>query len=124
MDSVFSPDGRTLYHSDSRRSSVCFVIRCLRTVASVKKRLFVRAEKGVPDGLVVSVDGRVWVALAGEGHGVAVFSADGKASGFVEIPQSMCTSVCFGGDDLKDLYIVSGLRRDWIGSRRGDLSSP
>jgi gluconolactonase len=22
----------------------------------------------------------------------------------------MCTSVCFGGDDLKDLYIVSGSR--------------
>ena len=24
------------------------------------------------------------------------------------IPVPMCTSVCFGGDDLRDLYIVSG----------------
>jgi D-xylonolactonase len=26
----------------------------------------------------------------------------------IEIPLPMCTSVCFGGDDLQDLYIVSG----------------
>ena len=26
----------------------------------------------------------------------------------IEIPHPMCTSVCFGGEDLKDLYIVSG----------------
>lgn len=112
----FSPDGRTLYHSDSRRSSVfCYSVSADGSLG--EKRLFARVEKGVPDGLVVSVDGRVWVALAGEGHGVAVFAADGKRSGFVEIPQPMCTSVCFGGDDLKDLYIVSG--SEGSGSDRG-----
>ncbi|MEZ5596326.1 MAG: hypothetical protein R3E84_08045 [Pseudomonadales bacterium] len=29
----------------------------------------------------------------------------------------MCTSVCFGGDDLQDLYIVSG--SEGTGSDRG-----
>jgi xylono-1,5-lactonase len=112
----FSPDGRTLYHSDSRRSSVfCYSVSADGSLG--EKRLFARAEKGVPDGLVVSVDGRVWVALAGEGHGVSVFAPDGKVDGFVEIPQPMCTSVCFGGDDLKDLYIVSG--SEGTGSDRG-----
>ena len=112
----FSPDGLTLYHSDSRRRSVfCYAVAADGSLG--EKRLFVQVAKGVPDGLVVSVDGRVWVALAGEGHGVAVFDAAGKASGFVEIPQPMCTSVCFGGDDLKDLYIVSG--SEGSGSDRG-----
>src|SRR5262245_32489098 len=112
----FSPDGRTLYHSDSRRSAVC----CYSVSADGslgEKRVFVKVEKGVPDGLVVSEDGAVWVALAGAGHGVAVFASDGKQRDFVEIPQPMCTSLCFGGADLKDLYIVSGA--EGSGSERG-----
>jgi len=112
----FSPDGRTLYHSDSRRSSVfCYSVSPDGSLG--EKTLFVKAERGVPDGLVVSVDGAVWVALAGDGHGVAVYAPDGKQRDFVEIPQTMCTSVCFGGDDLKDLYIVSG--SEGTGTDRG-----
>ena len=37
-----------------------------------------------------------------------MFEADGTYRELVEIPDPMCTSVCFGGDDLTDLYIVSG----------------
>lgn len=112
----FSPDGRTLYHSDSRRSTVfCYAVAADGSLGD--KRVFAKVENGVPDGLVVSQDGAVWVALAGNGHGVAVFGPDGKRRDFVEIPQPMCTSVCFGGADLKDLYIVSGA--EGSGSERG-----
>lgn len=112
----FSPDGRTLYHSDSRRSSVfCYAVAADGTLG--EKRLFARAERGVPDGLVVSTDGAVWVALAGNGHGVVVYAPDGSQRDFVEIPVPMCTSVCFGGDDAKDLYIVSG--SEGSGTERG-----
>ncbi len=103
----FSPDGRTLYHSDSLRRSVC----CYDVAESGDlgpKRTFVETERGVPDGLVVAEDGSVWVALAGGGQGVAVFESDGTHRQHIEIPHPMCTSVCFGGDDLQDLYIVSG----------------
>ncbi|HIG41574.1 MAG TPA: SMP-30/gluconolactonase/LRE family protein [Gammaproteobacteria bacterium] len=103
----FSPDGRTLYHSDSTRRSVyCYSVNADGTLG--EKQLFTKIDKGAPDGLVVSEDGRVWVALAGGGHGVGVFNADGAESHFIEIPQPMCTSVCFGGADLKTLYIVTG----------------
>lgn len=103
----FSPDGRILYHSDSRRRVVnCYAVHTDGTLG--EKQVFVGMESGVPDGLVVSMDGRVWVALAGGGHGVAVYAPDGSRSDFVRIPEPMCTSVCFGGEDLKDLYIVSG----------------
>lgn len=103
----FSPDGRILYHSDSRRRVVnCYDVNTDGTLG--EKQVFVSTEAGVPDGLVVSVDGRVWVALAGGGHGVAGFAPDGRQSDFLRIPEPMCTSVCFGGEDLKDLYIVSG----------------
>lgn len=103
----FSPDGRSLYHSDSRRQVVnCYDVHDDGSLGD--KRAFVHFDKGVPDGLAVAQDGRIWVALAGGGHGVAVVSAAGEVERLVEIPQPMATSVCFGGDDLQDLYIVSG----------------
>ena len=103
----FSPDGKTLYHSDSARASVfCYEVFADGNLG--EKRHFVKTDNGVPDGLVVSEDGAIWVALAGGGGGVAVYEADGQFRKHVAIPHPMCTSVCFGGDDLKDLYIVSG----------------
>lgn len=103
----FSPDGRTLYHSDSRRQTVNkYEVESDGSLG--EKQTFVTVERGVPDGLAVSEDGRVWVALAGGGHGVGVFDAAGEFQELIEIPQPMCTSVCFGGDDFQELYIVSG----------------
>ena len=102
----FSPDGRTLYHSDSRRQSV-FSYPVLANGDLGEKAAFVRTERGSPDGLVVSEDGAVWVALAG-GSAVGVYEPDGTLREYVDIPQPMCTSVCFGGADLRDLYIVTG----------------
>lgn len=103
----FSPDGDTLYHSDSSVRTVWrYQVRGNGDLGP--KEVFARTEEGVPDGLAVAEDGSVWVALAGGGHGVAVFDRQGARVDFVKIPEPMCTSLCFGGDDLKDLYVVSG----------------
>ncbi len=103
----FSPDGRTLYHSDSlRRTVFCYEVADDGSLG--EKTSFHTHEAGVPDGLAVAEDGSVWVALAGGGHGVDVIEPDGRFRQHVAIPDPMCTSVCFGGEDLKDLYIVSG----------------
>jgi len=103
----FSPDGGTLYHSDSLRKTV-FSYTVEENGSLGPKQTFARTERGVPDGLKVSEDGAVWVALAAGGSGVAVFESDGSLRKHIDIPHPMCTSLCFGGDDLKDLYIVSG----------------
>ncbi len=102
----FSPDGSLLYHSDSGRQTVnCYDVADDGSLG--EKRPFVRTARGAPDGLVVAEDGSVWVALAG-GNGVGVYSAAGEEREFIEIPQPMCTSLCFGGRDLDELYVVSG----------------
>jgi len=103
----FSPDDKMLYHSDSLRRQVC-VYEVKEDGKLGPKKVFAETETGVPDGLVVSEDGAVWVALAGGGSGVAVFEPTGELRELIQIPHPMCTSVCFGGEDLKDLYIVSG----------------
>ena len=102
----FSPDGKTLYHSDSRRQTVyCYDVRDNGDLGP--KRTFATLDDGAPDGLAVSADGAVWVAVAGGGC-VAVFEPDGSLRQRIAVPMPMCTSVCFGGDDLNDLYIVTG----------------
>ena len=102
----FSPGGATLYHSDSRRQTVfCYSVAADGALGA--KRPFAKTGHGAPDGLAVSEDGAVWVALAG-GYGVGVYSPSGTQQGLIEIPHSTCTSLCFGGPDRRDLYIASG----------------
>jgi len=103
----FSPDGRRLYHSDSRASLVR--VYDVSDDGSVGEwRPFARFEEGgVPDGLKVAADGSVWVADARRGR-VAVFEPDGTHRRDLALPLPMVTSLCFGGDDLRDLYIVTG----------------
>ena len=105
----FSPDGRRLYHSDSRASLVrVYDVNPDGSVGPWRKFATVDAE-GVPDGLKVAIDGSVWVADAHGGR-VIVFNEDGTHRQDVPVPLPMVTSLCFGGDDLRDLYIVTGSR--------------
>lgn len=102
----FSPDGDTLYHSDSRRQTVYrYPVAANGDLGG--KQPFAHTERGAPDGLAVSADGAVWVAVAGGGC-VSVFEPNGDLRTRLTIPMPMCTSVCFGGDDLRQLYIATG----------------
>ena len=61
-----------------------------------------------PDGLAVDEAGTVWVAdVSGSGM-VRGFAPDGSEVGRVGVPARMVTSLCFGGTDRCDLYIVTG----------------
>jgi gluconolactonase len=105
----FSPDGKRLYHSDARAD----VVRVYNVLpdgsVSAWKPFAVIAEGETPDGLAVAADGSVWVALA-HGSAVAVYEPDGTLRQRIPVPLPMVTSVCFGGDDLRDLYVVTGSR--------------
>ena len=102
----FSPDGQRLYHSDSR-AGIVGVYDVAADGSVGPRRTFARIEPGIPDGLVVSADGAVWVAVA-RGGAVVVLEPDGRERERIPCPQPMVTSVCFGGPDLRDLYVVTG----------------
>jgi gluconolactonase len=103
----FSPDGTRLYHSDSRAPGV----RVYEVAADGSVgpwRLFASlGDRSTPDGLKVAADGSVWVADARGGR-VAVFEPDGAHRMDLAVPLPMVTSLCFGGEDLCDLYVVTG----------------
>jgi D-xylonolactonase len=102
----FAPGGKLLYHSDSLRHAV-YVYDVRENGDLENRRTFVTTSGGMPDGLVVDSAGTVWVAEPNSGR-VIGYSPAGDKIGEVVIPVPMVTSMCFGGDDLRDLYIVSG----------------
>jgi sugar lactone lactonase YvrE len=105
----FSPDGKLLYHSDARAPLVrVYDVKPDGSVGPWRKFASL-GEDRVPDGLKVASDGSVWVADAHGGR-VAVFNKDGSHRKDIPVPLPMVTSLAFGGDDLRDLYIVTGSR--------------
>lgn len=99
----FSPDGRRIYHSDTARSLVHVHELDAAGRATALAPILV---EGSPDGLAVDAEGFVWVALYREGA-IARFSPDGSPDRRIEVPAKAVTSLCFGGPDLRDLYVVS-----------------
>jgi gluconolactonase len=59
------------------------------------------------------------VALYGGGC-VARYTPEGKLDRKLEVPASAVTSLCFGGRDLRDLYVVSADNSD-VPERRGSV---
>jgi gluconolactonase len=104
----FSPDGKQLYHADAR-GDVVRVYDVDGDGGVGPWRPFVATKNGHADGLAVAEDGSVWVAIA-HGSRVDVFEPDGSLRKSIPVPLPMVTSVCFGGDDLMDLYVVTGSR--------------
>ena len=102
----FSPGGETLYHSDSGRHRIgAYEVRDGGDIG--EWRDFAIVENGIPDGLAVAEDGSVWVAAAHGGE-VLQFGPEGSLRQRIPCPHPMPTSVCFGGGDLLDLYVVTG----------------
>ena len=106
---AFSPDGKTLYHCDARAD----LIRAYDVAADAEVigwRVFAEINgASTPDGMAVAEDGSIWVAIA-DGGKVMVFEPDGAVRTEIPTPLPMVTSVCFGGADLRDFYIVTGSR--------------
>jgi gluconolactonase len=112
----FSPDGRTLYHSDTARGHV-LAHDVAPDGSCANRRAFAVLPRGGPDGLAVDVDGFVWVAAYGGGC-VSRFAPDGRLDRHLEVPADAVTSLCFGGADGRDLYVATADHRDEP-SRRG-----
>ena len=105
---AFSPNGRTVYVTDTAASlgdGPGHWIRAYDVEGAEASggRHFASIETGVPDGIAVDVDGRVWSSA---GDGIHVFSPDGHEVLVVPVPE-VVANVCFGGDDGTDLFITA-----------------
>ena len=116
-----SPDGTVLYHSDTTRGVWAHDYDD-GTVS--ERRLFVQHDDLSPDGLAVDETGTVWVADVSGSGAVRGFAPDGSEVSRVEVPARMVTSLCFGGIDRRDLYIVTADNTSDPTARRHHLQDP
>ena len=101
----FSPDAKLLYHCDSTTRAV-WVYDVTADRRLKDRRVFAQLPEGWPDGMAVDAEGGVWVAVVRYGEVVRI-KADATLERRVKMPSTMVTSLCFGGADMMDLYVVT-----------------
>jgi D-xylonolactonase len=105
---ALSPAEDRIYHSDTRAHVLH--VHDLVDGEAVPARPFEFPDH-MPDGMAVDELGCIWVASAGAGCVVRI-TPDGEVDRRVEVPARVVTSLCFGGTDRRDLYVVSGDNTD------------
>jgi len=108
---AFSPDNRRAYFTDTRRyASWCFDFD-LDDGSLHNRRVFAdySATRDRPDGACVDTDGGLWTAFFG-GSRIVRYRPSGEIDLVLPMPVSNPTCLCFGGADLRTLYITTAAK--------------
>ena len=105
---AWSPDGRTMYHSDSRGGAVFRYAYDPEIGAIGPREVFVSMQPdwGRADGGATDEEGCYWSCGVSGGR-INRFSPAGELIGYVELPVTHPTMPCFGGPDGRTLYVTS-----------------
>jgi sugar lactone lactonase YvrE len=105
---AWSGDARTMYHSDSKGQVIWAYDYDPEHATVARRRVLARPteEVGRPDGAATDVDGYYW--SAGISAGVLNrWSPDGRLDRTIPLPCSNPTMPCFGGPDLRTIFVTS-----------------
>jgi gluconolactonase len=104
---AFSPDERKLYVANTRWAQYIHELELDGHGRMVRRRIFADMSSdetdGVPDGLKVDVEGRVYCTGPG---GTWVFAPDGARLGIIRTPE-VPANLAFGGPDLRTLFFTA-----------------
>ena len=108
---ALSPGEDTLYFSDTRRYTTWRFGLDPVSGTLGQREVFVdhTAVRDRPDGACVDSEGYVWNAIFA-GKRVVRYAPDGRIDRVIRLPVSNPTCVCFGGPDLRTLYITTARR--------------
>jgi len=104
----FSPDQKYFYLTDSGKGTIYRFHYHAETGDISNQEVFIKVppEEGVPDGLTVDAEGYLWSARYNGGC-VCRYSPDGQIVSRLRLPVRKVTSVTFGGEEYRDLYITT-----------------
>lgn len=76
------------------------------------RKAFAAIEEGAgnPDGLTLDAAGNIWVALF-DGGAIRQYSTDGRVLQHIALPVPHITSLCFGGEDYRDIFVTTASNR-------------
>lgn len=94
-----TPDRRTLYVADIGDGKT-YRYRIEENGDLAERRLFCSMGS---DGMAVDWKGNLYLT----GDGVTIFSPDGMKTGHIDVPEKWTANVCFGGEEMKTLYITA-----------------
>ena len=107
---AWSPDGRTMYLSDShpQRRLVWAYDYDIDAGLPHGERVFLdlAGQKGRPDGAAVDADGCYWTC-ANDGGVIQRYTPDGKLDREIALPMAKPSMCAFGGPDMKTLLVTS-----------------
>ena len=96
---IGSPDGKTLYVADiGARRTYAYDIQPDGTLAN--KKFFCPMGS---DGMTIDTEGNVYLT----GKGVTVFDKTGKKIEQIDVSERWTANVCFGGKDMRTLFITA-----------------
>jgi len=126
---AWNADGTRLYHSDSRGDIWldCWDFDVTSGGTSNRRRLREHdAAAGRLDGGACDVAGQYWSAAPSASR-INRFSAEGELLDWIAVPLAIPTMPCFGGADMRTVYVTSldskeeGAGRDGVVSFRVDV---
>ena len=121
---AFSPDLKTFYHTDSLAYEISSYDYTAETGLLQNRRVFAHFDEadGLPDGLTLDAEGRVWTALW-DGSSVARLLPTGEVDRRISLPTRKVSSLTFGGPELQDMYITTagGHTKEEDGDSAGGL---
>ncbi|RZL87040.1 MAG: SMP-30/gluconolactonase/LRE family protein [Variovorax sp.] len=120
---AFSPDASTLYWADTAAHRVRAWDWTAEVNSLSRPRVFQQFAgkpsgwtpesplryEGRPDGATVDAEGHYWVAMFEGGH-LLRFAPSGEQLGALATPVQCPTMPCFGGDDLRTLFVTTARR--------------
>ena len=118
---AFSPDGHTLYWADTPSHRVMAYDFNPQDGTLLNPRVLAQFESrsaeqdlalygGRPDGAAVDAEGAYWCAMF-EGQRLLRLAPDGRVLQELKLPVRCPTMPCFGGPDLRTLYITTSRER-------------
>ena len=104
----WSPAADVFYFTDSLRQRIWRADFDLATgqIGPLERFVDVEEDAGAPDGLTVDSEGFVWSAHW-DGWRITRYDPDGAVDRVIPFPGPRPTSLCFGGPDLRTLYVTS-----------------
>ena len=106
----FTLDQKQIYFTDSRPAKTIYLFDYDRKTGVVSnQRVFIKvpaAEEGVPDGMTVDAEGYIWSATW-DGWLLKRYTSQGTKERSIRFPAKQVSSVTFGGEDLKDIYVTT-----------------
>lgn len=118
---VWSADGANCFYIDTPRKGVIAFDYADGELTNAREVISTADYDASPDGMAIDENGHLWIAFC---HGACVVCYDpnsGKELRKIDLPCLETTAVAFGGENLDELYVTTGIHKSEVEEDAGRL---